>query len=265
LCEHTMNLIGGLNLIAGTALILAGSLQAQQNDKRDPECGERNGFFPDGEMCDKYFECRDGVAEEKYCSDGLLFNAKDPNKELCDYPFNVDCEDRLYVQEPEPDLPAQCQRANGYFNHEDVNNCKNYYVCVHGKPIKYTCAGDLVFDEGRGTCVGREDVSPIGRKCVGEPKVQQIDGVTCKPALAPNGQPYAHPSFASYDSCQDYVVCYFGTTPTKLGCAEGQVFDEEKRKCVTPEEGPLSCRCWYSCPSDSNCPNDCNTDCTCPT
>ena len=31
--------------------------------------------------------------------DGLLFDATDPNNELCDYPFNVDCGDREYVRE----------------------------------------------------------------------------------------------------------------------------------------------------------------------
>ena len=61
-------------------------------------CPEKNGFFPDPEQCDKYYECVGEVPEEKFCPDGLLFEASDPNSELCDYPFNVDCGAREYVR-----------------------------------------------------------------------------------------------------------------------------------------------------------------------
>ena len=61
-------------------------------------CPEKNGFFPDLEQCDKYYECVAEIPEEKFCPDGLLFDATDPNSELCDYPFNVDCGDREYVR-----------------------------------------------------------------------------------------------------------------------------------------------------------------------
>ena len=61
-------------------------------------CPENNGFFPDPEQCDKYYECVDNIPETKFCPDGLLFEASDPNSELCDYPFNVDCGDREFVR-----------------------------------------------------------------------------------------------------------------------------------------------------------------------
>ena len=62
------------------------------------ECPEEAGVFPDPEQCDKYYECVADIPEEKFCPDGLLFDATDPNSELCDYPFNVDCGDREYVR-----------------------------------------------------------------------------------------------------------------------------------------------------------------------
>ena len=87
------------------------------------------------------------VPEEKFCPDGLLFEASNPNNELCDYPFNVDCGAREYVrklirkhlfgtklpffcisEEPEPGLDPRCYRANGFFNHEDPNVCNKYVV-----------------------------------------------------------------------------------------------------------------------------------------
>ena len=62
------------------------------------KCPETNGFFPDPEQCDKYYECVANVPETKFCPDGLLFEASDPNSELCDYPFNVECGTREFVR-----------------------------------------------------------------------------------------------------------------------------------------------------------------------
>merc|ERR1711971_874187 len=94
------------------ALALVASCAFAQDDAGPPfRRPEKNGFFPDLEQCDKYFECVADFPEEKFCPDGLLFDATDPNSELCDYPFNVDCGDREYVQEPEPGLDPKCYRA----------------------------------------------------------------------------------------------------------------------------------------------------------
>ena len=38
-------------------------------------------------------------------------------------PHNVDCGDRIYVQEPSPDRDPKCERANGVFNHPEENCC----------------------------------------------------------------------------------------------------------------------------------------------
>jgi hypothetical protein len=62
-------------------------------------CPESNGFFPDPEQCDLYYECIDNVPEAKLCPDGLLFEDGNPNQEKCDYPFNVECGSREYVRE----------------------------------------------------------------------------------------------------------------------------------------------------------------------
>ena len=45
------------------------------------DCPERNGYFPDPEQCDLYYECIDGVPEAKLCPDGLLFEDGNPNQE----------------------------------------------------------------------------------------------------------------------------------------------------------------------------------------
>lgn len=63
------------------------------------QCLEKNARYAVSDQCDKYFECSDGEAEEKLCSDGLLFNDKvgvfnDP----CQYPIDVNCTTRPRIQ-----------------------------------------------------------------------------------------------------------------------------------------------------------------------
>ena len=62
-------------------------------------CPEASGTFEDPVQCDKYYECYDGVAEERLCQDGLVFDPFSRKREPCDHYFNVDCGDRLELRE----------------------------------------------------------------------------------------------------------------------------------------------------------------------
>merc|ERR1711970_523949 len=35
-------------------------------------CPEKDGYFEDTNQCDKYYDCLDGIAEERLCPDGLV-------------------------------------------------------------------------------------------------------------------------------------------------------------------------------------------------
>lgn len=229
-------------------------------------CPENNGFFADPEQCDLYYECVDNVAEVKLCPDGLLFADGNPNVELCDYPFNVDCGQREFVQEPETGIDSRCARANGYFNHESETVCDKFYNCVNGMAYELPCAGGLVFDERQGTCVRKEQASKYAKVCPTPTVKANIEGFSCPDTvtLGPNGQPLAHPSFRHPSSCQKFINCFFSKDIRELGCMEGQVYDYVSMKCTSPEEGPEDCRCWYDCPEDSKCPDNCRSDCSCP-
>lgn len=248
-------------------LLTASVVWAKDDDTPKFKCVENNGFFADPEQCDLYYECVDNVPEPKLCPDGLLFDDTNPNLEKCDYPFNVNCGLREYVQEPETDIDPKCYRANGFFNHEDITVCDKFYNCVYGKPHLLPCATTLVFDEAQGTCVRPEQASEFAKKCEEKKTKDNIDGFECPEGktLGPHGQPLAHPSFPHPTSCQKFLTCYFGTDIRELGCMKGQVFDHTSLKCSLPEDGPEDCRCWYECLEDSDCPKDCRSDCTCPT
>ena len=62
-------------------------------------CPEKYGQFEDPKQCDKYYECDEGVAKEKLCPDGLMFDPLNRKINKCDQPFNVDCGDRIELRE----------------------------------------------------------------------------------------------------------------------------------------------------------------------
>ena len=62
-------------------------------------CPQKFGQFEDPQQCDKYYECDDGVAKEKLCPDGLMFDPLNRKVNKCDQPFNVDCGDRIELRE----------------------------------------------------------------------------------------------------------------------------------------------------------------------
>lgn len=64
------------------------------------QCPEPNGYFPDAEQCDKYYDCRDNKITEKLCPDGLVFNDFSPQHEKCDLPFGIDCTKRPKLRKP---------------------------------------------------------------------------------------------------------------------------------------------------------------------
>merc|ERR1711862_921656 len=103
-------------------LLVAATAQGQaalEQGAEAPEfrCPESNGKFRDSEQCDLFYICRKGVATIEYCPEGLLFDDKIPNHEKCVLPHNVDCGDRIYVQEPSPDRdpsvrePMECSTS----------------------------------------------------------------------------------------------------------------------------------------------------------
>ena len=117
-----------------------------------------------------------------------------------------------------------------------------YYNCVHGTPHLYTCAGGLIFDIKKGTCVRRSEASAVTlqRDCPEEVAKESIAGFSCpeKKVLGPNNLTLIHPSFPYPDDCRKYIICLNSEKPQEAGCFDTMVFDYKKRKCVIPEEFP---------------------------
>jgi len=238
---------------------------------RNFNCPEPNGFFPDPEQCDLYYECEDGVAEAQFCEDGLLFDYSVRNRERCKLPSdNVDCGLREFIQEPSPDIvdKDKCPHSNGFFNHPDETVCDRFHRCDKGRAFEMSCAPPLVFDVKIGGCTFVEAISEDARDC-STGQLVEIDGFSCPVGerVGPQNLIQQHPVYPHPTDCQYFFTCYFGRDPNKFGCSDGQVFDAETQICKLPED-VRDCRCWYDCEAaQSPCreSGQCNADCSCGT
>jgi len=76
-------------------LVTSATLVALATAQSNFICPEKDGYFEDTRQCDKYYDCFDGIPEERLCPDGLVFDPFSRKREPCDHYFNVDCGDRL--------------------------------------------------------------------------------------------------------------------------------------------------------------------------
>lgn len=145
------------------------------------KCPTKNGFYPDKEQCDLYYECRRGVPTQKLCDDGMAFIwAHNPLYAKCDVITNVDCSDRPYLREfairygrfswshilvsiirligrmilaEQAKTSLHCPRANGYYRHEKWPQiCDEFYQCDKGKVKVLKCQPGLAFDPVTSGC-----------------------------------------------------------------------------------------------------------------
>lgn len=194
-----------------------------QVPRQSGSCPEKDGRYPTN-TCDGYIECKDGVPEEKTCSDGLLFNpASGVFAFPCQYPIDVDCTGREQTQ------PAQstdeCPHQFGYYRMGDQENCGKFKNCVDGRGYIFDCPEGLAFNEESYRCDWPDKVP----SCNAEAYL----GFTCPPdartlGLGLGQEEYRY--FRSPHDCQRYYICIEGR-PRLYNCGEGQAFNELINSC----------------------------------
>ncbi|CAK1548177.1 unnamed protein product [Leptosia nina] len=110
--------------------------------ERSPLCANRRTQIPSPKTCSNFLNCWDGWAWEQECPAGLLFS----NNGYCDYPYNVDCNNR-YIKE---ETKSPCNKDFEAFKNND--NCQEFFVCVHRLPVKFQCPTELAYNEELGIC-----------------------------------------------------------------------------------------------------------------
>ncbi|XP_041973822.1 protein obstructor-E [Aricia agestis] len=205
------------------------------------KCPAKDGQYEDERQCDKFYECRDGIATTKLCPDGLVFDPTIRKINKCDQPFNVDCGDRTELQQAKSN--HNCPRRNGFFAHPDPTVCDKFYNCIEGEFIEVPCTAGLHFDEYSGTCVWPDSAARTGCSAVNK---KTKEGFECpkEPPVDNQGQAVAHPKYPHPTDCQRFFVCLNGVEPRDLGCQVGEVYNEESQRCDAPEN-VRGCEDWY--------------------
>nr|XP_026493428.1 chondroitin proteoglycan 2-like [Vanessa tameamea] len=149
-------------------------------------CGQdgSDGVLIAHENCTQFYKCSNGKPVTLNCPGNLLYN---PYRRICDWPENVDCGDRLIPEcnendndndngggeaggdgEDDNDGPCNCNPGEaplicGQDGSEGVliahENCKQYYMCVHYKPVAMDCPVDLLYNPYKNVCDWPDNVN----------------------------------------------------------------------------------------------------------
>jgi len=222
-----------------SCLLLAASVAGQRVD--DFQCpDEFVGYYPHLISCDKYWHCRDGIAELKTCGNGLGFLDTDDTftLEQCAELHLVECGDRTEVEPPIS--TDHCPRLYGTF--PDPLDCGVFWKCQDGKPNKYNCPPGLAYDQVSRGCRWADQVPECSANSV---TIDDDGGEFQCPVHSTPGvfTKHAHPA-----DCRQYFLC-IGGIPREYGCPLGTVFDigsgsGEDGKCSEPEQVP-ECSSYY--------------------
>lgn len=186
-------------------------------------CPEKNGRFPVPSQCDAYIECIDGVAEEKLCPEGLLFNPEARFNYPCGYPIDVDCDGRPNRQPPQP--TNDCPHQYGYFKVGDTQRCGQFMNCADGRGYVFDCPEGLAFNPESYRCDWPDQVpdcdaeSFLGFRCPEDTQRSLFGGIQF---------------YRSNNDCQRYYVCVNGR-PRLQNCGEGNAFNEIINSCDAAE------------------------------
>ncbi|XP_023209513.1 protein obstructor-E-like [Centruroides vittatus] len=182
-------------------------------------CLSERGQFPHEEYCDKYYDCWNGIAHTRQCSDDLLFN---PVTLVCDWPRNVFCGGRRLRH-----IGSQlCPRQFGTFL--DPYDCFSFIECVFGKPVRKQCAPGTAFNPTISVCDHLDRVKCYGR-----------DVVTVAPPTPQDELAFRCPSvrglFPFSRNCAKFWLCR-NSIPVLLDCPVNQLFDIVKKSCLDKEQ-----------------------------
>ncbi|XP_035223247.1 fibrillin-3-like isoform X2 [Stegodyphus dumicola] len=140
----------------------------------DPHCKRPTGLFPYAGNCSLFYQCENGVSYLKACNSPLLFN---PQKEVCDWPENVECgkvksttlptsstgseQTNASTSTLEPistSLPLSCHTVPGIIcpcacRVPTYDDCSSFYQCQDdGTACKKYCPDGLYFNKREMVC-----------------------------------------------------------------------------------------------------------------
>lgn len=200
---------------------------------------EFEGYYPHDLSCDRFWECKEGIASLETCGNGLAFSDIDPTytTKNCLEIYNVECGART---ELEPPISApNCPRLYGTFDAPD--DCTAFYNCRDGHADRFSCAPGLAFNPEKRVCDWADQVDACKQN---KEEAGEDPEVFACPGNVPVGIFSKHPH---PEDCRQFFVCIAGI-PREYGCPIGTVFkvgeDQFEGQCADPADVP-ECTNYY--------------------
>ncbi|KAF9814305.1 hypothetical protein SFRURICE_015242 [Spodoptera frugiperda] len=187
-----------------------------------------DGVLVANENCNQFYICDHGKPVALSCPGNLLYN---PYIEQCDWPENVDCGDRVIPDTsqtpppgPSPDpttsptgspnptpTPSPSTPGSGTCNCRPEEapsicaadgsdgvlvaneNCNQFYICDHGKPVALSCPGNLLYNPYIEQCDWPENVD-CGDRVIPDTSQTPPPGPSPDPTTSPTGSPNPTPT-----------------------------------------------------------------------
>lgn len=134
-----------------------GREKLQESPSKNPQCPRMNGFypFPPEDSCQKFYHCLEGVAYEKTCPDGVIF---DLSIGACIHPdrsHRTQCAAKSVLNFTCPNHGKKFVRLR-FGDHDRLphpTNCRKFFICLaDGKPRVGGCPLGKVFNPKIGVC-----------------------------------------------------------------------------------------------------------------
>ncbi|KAG5884494.1 hypothetical protein JTB14_001289 [Gonioctena quinquepunctata] len=198
------------------------------------KCLKPRGQFPT-EFCNKYVNCWDDSVTEQECPEGLLFSSEG----YCDYPANVDCEDRTaskFVATDGSSSASECPLEYGTFRNR--TDCGAYYTCIGNKiAATYNCHEGFKYNDNIGVCDYENRVD-----CSKEPQIFQRRSSDLAPELQQEKNEHSEydvnsecaiefGTFRDRRSCGTYFTCVARKIVSKHDCPSGFYFNDDIGVC----------------------------------
>jgi len=125
---------------------------------RQQNCERANGFykFPADISCQKFYHCLEGVAYEKTCPEGIIF---DHTKGTCMHPDlanRAECPAHAVLNFKCPNMNQRFSKLKfgDHDRHAHPEDCRKFIICLmDGKPRLGGCPLGKVFNAKTGFCV----------------------------------------------------------------------------------------------------------------
>jgi len=130
----------------------------QPSRSTDPNCERSNGFypFPAAISCAKFYHCLEGVAYEKTCPEGVIFDVARGTCMHPDLSHRKDCAAHTVLNFKCPNMNQRFSKLKfgDHDRHAHPDDCRKFYICLmDGKPRLGGCPIGKVFNSKTGFCV----------------------------------------------------------------------------------------------------------------